>query len=247
MSSSLRRGTLAATALVLSAATLTACAAGNDAETLQIQPDNAAASVGDIKIQAVNVITTGKDGDGPAAVTAKLFNTSDKAETLQGISIDVAGVRVELAPAKGETLKVPAHGALALGGKGNASALILTGTSALENGSAPRLSFDLSRTGSVKLRATVMPEEHGTYEDFGPTVKPTEPSPSQTPGGESTDTPEGTEGAEGTEGTEGGEQPAPDASAEGEQGTQEEPGAQEEPAPGASAPAEEAAGTDAGH
>ena len=46
MSSSLRRGTLAATALALSVPTLTACGAGNDAQTLEIKPDTAATRVG---------------------------------------------------------------------------------------------------------------------------------------------------------------------------------------------------------
>ena len=70
MSRSLRRGALAATALAFSIATLSACAAGKDAQTLEIKPDNAATSVGDIKIQNVNVVTQPGRRAGPAAVTA---------------------------------------------------------------------------------------------------------------------------------------------------------------------------------
>ncbi|MCT2592799.1 DUF461 domain-containing protein [Streptomyces sp. N2-109] len=248
MSSSLRRGTLAATVLALSAATLTACAAGTNAETLQVKPDNAAVDVGHIQVQAANVITTeGSEGPGPAAITAKIFNTGDKAETLQGITLGESGLAVQVTPAKGESLKVPAGGSLALGGKGNASAVIMDGA-ALENGSAPEISFDLSTTGSVKLRATVVPEEHDSYGDYGPTVTPTEPSPTASPEDEST-----TPGEE----TPGGETPGDDAEGQTDPNASGSPapGASEEgtPAPGTSEAADAGAaddaaeGTEAGH
>lgn len=230
MSSSLRRGTLAATVLVLSAATLTACAAGNNAETLQIKPDNAAATVGDIKLQAVNVITT---KDGPAAITGKIFNTGGKAETLNSITLGQSGPTVKLTPAKGGTLTVPADGWLALGGKGNASAVIEDGT-AVENGSAPRISFDLSRTGAVRLRATVVPDTHSGYREFGPTVQPSETASPTDPAesADPTDPAEAEGDADATPGADATTEPGPDATPEG---------AATEPAPGGSEPA------DAGH
>ena len=42
VSRSLRRGALAAAAIVFSIASLAACGAGNDAQTLEVKPDNAA-------------------------------------------------------------------------------------------------------------------------------------------------------------------------------------------------------------
>ncbi|MEU3558403.1 DUF461 domain-containing protein, partial [Streptomyces fragilis] len=57
MSSSLRRGALAAAAIAFSIASLAACGAGNNAETLQIKPDLADITVGDIKVQNVAVLT----------------------------------------------------------------------------------------------------------------------------------------------------------------------------------------------
>ncbi|WP_181766639.1 DUF461 domain-containing protein [Streptomyces albidus (ex Kaewkla and Franco 2022)] len=179
MSSSIRRGTLAATALVLAAATLSACAAGRDAQTLEVKPDNAATSVGDVKIQNVNIITT---DDGPSAVTARIFNEGTKAETLTSVTVKGAGARVKLSPAKGEkALTVPAGGSLALGGRGNASAVLPeSGSTAVKDGNAQPITFDLSRTGAVSLRATVVPE-HGDYKKFGPTVAPSPSAPSGSP------------------------------------------------------------------
>lgn len=76
MSSSLRRGALAAAATAFSIAALSACAAGTDAQTLEVKPDNAETAVGDIKIQNAIVITQPvTDSPGPAVVSATLFNT----------------------------------------------------------------------------------------------------------------------------------------------------------------------------
>lgn len=76
MSSSLRRGALAAAAIAFSIASLAACGAGHNAQTLEIKPDNAATSVGDIKVQNAVVITQPDlESTGPAVVSATLFNS----------------------------------------------------------------------------------------------------------------------------------------------------------------------------
>ncbi|NGO71597.1 DUF461 domain-containing protein [Streptomyces boncukensis] len=174
MSSSLRRGTFAATALALAVATLTACGAGNDAQTLDIKPDNAATKVGAIKAQNVNVVTDaeGEEGSGAATVTGRLFNDGKKDQTLRSVTVG-SGTRAKLTPAPGEkALTVPAGGSLALGGKGNAAALLTDAEAAgVRNGNAQPVTFDLSRTGEVKLRATVVPARHG-HDDVGPSVQP---------------------------------------------------------------------------
>lgn len=215
MSSSIRRGTLAATALALAVLTLSACGAGKDAQTLEIKPDNAAATVGSIKVQNVNIITP-DSGSGPAAVTGRIFNQGSKDETLTAIKVKGSGERVRLRPAEGEkALTVPAGGSLALGGEGNASALLPeAGTGAVRNGNAQGVTFDLSRTGNVSLRAAVVPA-HGDYKKFGPTVEPSpsttsgspsgspsapsEPSESPSEGASESESPAAGEEAEGTE------------------------------------------------
>ncbi|QPP08102.1 DUF461 domain-containing protein [Streptomyces bathyalis] len=183
MSSSIRRGTLAATALALAVVTLSACAAGHDAQTLEVKPDNAATSEGSIKVQNVAIVTP-DSGQGPSAVTGRIFNQGSKDETLAEITVKGAGARVKLRPAKGEKdLTVPAGGSLALGGKGNASAVLPESTSGtMRDGNAQPVSFDLSRTGKISLRATVVPA-HGDYAKFGPTVAPSPSTSSGTPSG----------------------------------------------------------------
>jgi hypothetical protein len=181
MSRSLRRGALAATAIAFPLAALSACAAGNSASTLQVKPDTAATAVGGIKIQNVNVITEPDGAQGPAVVTAKIFNDGPKDETLDSITLPDSGDKVKLSPAEGRgPLTVPAGGSLVLGGEGNPSAVIAKSSEATRNGDVQGVVFQLSETGKVKLTAIVVPAT-GYYEDFGPTVAPgssrTSPSP----------------------------------------------------------------------
>lgn len=182
MSRSLRRGALAATALVVSLASLTACGAGNDAQSLQIKPDNAATTVGDIKVQNALVITPAGDAGGPAAISATVFNEGAKAETLEAVQLPGSGAKVELKPAEGSgPLTVPAGGSLILGGQGNAS-VVVEGLKGSVNGSAQEVVFRLSETGDVKLRAFVHPA-NGYYEGFGPSGAPSSPAASPSPAG----------------------------------------------------------------
>lgn len=100
-SSSIRRGTLAATALALSLAALTACGAGNNAETLKINPDNARVTAGSIKIQNAVVITPADEADGPAAVSARIFNNGDRDQTLERLTLADGGQELELSGKNG--------------------------------------------------------------------------------------------------------------------------------------------------
>ncbi|MGW2843131.1 DUF461 domain-containing protein [Streptomyces sp. NPDC001493] len=174
MSRSLRHGALAATALVISIASLSACAAGNDAATLQVRPDNAATSVGDIKIQNVNVVTQpDHDAEGPAVVTGALFNQGTEDETLEAITLPRSSTEVKLHAAKGDgPLVVPAGGKVVLGGEGNASAVIENGRQATQNGNIEQVVFRLSDSGDIALGATVVPSR-SYFKGFGPSALPT--------------------------------------------------------------------------
>ncbi|MFE9468025.1 DUF461 domain-containing protein [Streptomyces virginiae] len=189
MSRSLRRGALAATAVVFSIASLAACGAGNDAQTLQIKPDNAAATKGDIEIQNALVITQGeKDKKGPAVVSATVFNNGTKPQTLDGITLADGKGKVALKPAGGSgRITVPAGGSVVLGGQGNASAVIENGSEAAKNGDVQKVVFQLSSTGGVELQAFVVPAT-GMYAGFGPSAAPSA-APSATPGGTPAATP----------------------------------------------------------
>ncbi|MFJ9595755.1 DUF461 domain-containing protein [Streptomyces virginiae] len=195
MSRSLRRGALAATAVVFSIASLAACGAGNDAQTLQIKPDNAAVTKGDIEIQNALVITQGeKDKKGPAVVSATVFNNGTKAQTLDGITLADGKGKVALKPAEGGgKITVPAGGSVVLGGKGNASAVIENGSEAAKNGDVQKVVFQLSSTGGVELQAFVVPAT-GMYAGFGPSAAPSA-APAATPSGTPASTPSGTPAA----------------------------------------------------
>ncbi|MEN8649403.1 DUF461 domain-containing protein [Streptomyces sp. 21So2-11] len=198
MSRSHRRGAIAATAVVFSIASLAACGAGNDAQTLGVRPDNAAAAVDDIKIQNATIVTQPEPGaEGPAAVTVTIFNNGAKAETLESIGLPGTDAKVKLSPAKGKgPVSIPAGGSIVLGGKGNASAVIDKGAEAAKNGDAQPIVFQLSDTGAVKMRAFVVPAKHD-FKDVGPSALPelpaTKPSGSATtsPSGSPTGSPSG--------------------------------------------------------
>ena len=183
MSSSLRRGALAAAATVVSVAPLAACAAGNNAQTLQVKPDNAATSVGDIKIQNATVVTQpDRTSKGPAVITAKVFNNGDRKETINAVSLPGTGARVELAAATGSgPVVVPPGGSVILGGKGNPSAVIPEGREAARDGDAQRVVFDLSSTGDVPITAFVVPAK-SYFKGWGPSELPSA-NPTATPNG----------------------------------------------------------------
>jgi hypothetical protein len=218
VSSSLRRGAVAAVFAFSTVVALSACGAGFEAETQKIKPDNAAAQVDAIKVQNVNVILP--DGtDGPAGISARIFNESTTEQVLESITLPGSGVVVELTPAGNESqVVVPARGSVALGGEGNASAFIADPAAAqIALGNAQQLVFLLSDTGAIELAATVVPasENWTYYADWGPTP-PAIPSDEE---GDA-DTEQTDEGA--TDGTEGD---AADAGTEGDTGTGADAGA----------------------
>ncbi|WP_225804681.1 DUF461 domain-containing protein [Streptomyces sp. NK15101] len=181
MSRSLRRGALAATAIVFSVAALSACGAGNDAQTLGVRPDNAAVTVDDVKIQNALVITQPLPGTkGPAAVSATVFNNGRQPQTLESISLPGTRATVTLKAAGGTgPIVVPAQGSVVIGGAGNAAAMIENGSEAARDGDAQKLVFKLSGTGDVALSAFVVPAK-GYFEEYGPEVVPAPPGASPT-------------------------------------------------------------------
>ncbi|MHB9860791.1 copper chaperone PCu(A)C [Streptomyces sp. YIM S03343] len=174
MSSSLRRGALAASVIAFSVASLAACGAGNNSQTLQITPDNAATTVGTIKIQNATVITQPDGGasGGPAVISATLFNTGTTAQTLDSVAVDGDG-SAELSPAGGKgKVTVPAGGSVILGGKGNAAAALASPGANVQDGNAQKVTFTFSETGAVSLRAFVVPAE-SYFTKWGPSTIPT--------------------------------------------------------------------------
>lgn len=196
MSSSLRRGALAGAAIVFSIASLSACGAGNDAQSLNIQPDNAATTVDSLKLQNVTVITQPEPGaEGPAAIALTIFNEGAKPQTLESISLPGSGTTVKVSPAKGaEQLTVPAQGRVIIGGEGNATAVIENGSKKFDNGSVREVVFAFSETGDVKIGALVVPAR-SYFTDFGPSPLTTPSARTPSPSGSVTGSPSGTPSA----------------------------------------------------
>ncbi|MCW7942301.1 lipoprotein [Streptomyces hygroscopicus] len=176
MSSSLRRGALAAAAIAFSIASLAACGAGNDSQTLEIKPDNAATSVGDIKIQNALIITQpNPKSTGPAVVSVTIFNTGTTPQTLDSISVEGDGT-AQISPAQGKgKVTVPAGGSVVLGGKGNSAATLNNPGIAVADGNAQKITFTFSKTGDVALRAYVVPAE-SYFSAWGPSNIPSLPA-----------------------------------------------------------------------
>ncbi|WP_405888289.1 copper chaperone PCu(A)C [Streptomyces sp. NBC_01136] len=175
MSSSLRRGALAAAAIAFSIASLAACGAGSDAQTLGVKPDNAATTVGDIKVQNALVITQpDATSTGPAVISATVFNNGRTPQTLDAVKVGGDGT-AEITPATGTgTVTIPAGGSIILGGKGNASAALTDPGAVVKDGNAQPVTFTFSKTGDVNLRAFVVPAE-SYFTKWGPSTIPAAP------------------------------------------------------------------------
>ncbi|MEU5087455.1 DUF461 domain-containing protein [Streptomyces sp. NPDC021356] len=182
MSSSLRRGALAAAAIAFSIASLAACGAGNNAQTLEVKPDNAGARAGDIEVQNAVIITQpGTQTKGPAVVSVTLFNNGTVPQTLDAIRVDGDGT-AQITPAQGKgKLTVPAHGSVVVGGKGNASAALANPGPMVKDGNAQKITFSFSKAGDVSLRAFVVPAT-SYFDKWGPSSIPAAPG---APGGPS--------------------------------------------------------------
>ncbi|MFD5815172.1 DUF461 domain-containing protein [Streptomyces sp. NPDC059618] len=183
MSSSLRRGTLAAAVIAFSIASLAACGAGSDAQTLEVKPDNAATSVGVIKVQNALVITQPDvKATGPAVVSATLFNNGTTPQTLDSVSVEGEGT-AQITPASGKgKLTVPPGGSVVLGGKGNASAALSSPSQTVLNGSVQKVTFTFSQTGDVSLGAYIVPAE-SYFSKWGPSDIPSAPASPSAPAG----------------------------------------------------------------
>ena len=205
MSSSLRRGSLAAAVIAFSIASLAACGAGNDAQTQEIKPDNAATSVGAIKVQNALVITQPDvKATGPAVISATLFNNGTTEQTLDSISVEGEG-SAQITPAEGKgKLTVPAGGSVVIGGKGNASAALSSPSQTVLNGSVQKVTFSFSKTGDVSLSAFVVPAE-SYFSKWGPSDIPSAPAttsaPATSPSESATGSPSASESASGKPGS----------------------------------------------
>ncbi|WP_371497838.1 DUF461 domain-containing protein [Kitasatospora sp. NBC_00374] len=173
MSRSLRRGAIAA--LVLAAIVpLSACAAGNTPDTLEIKPDNAATSLGDnLRLNNIVVVTPARTAAGagesaavPATVTVNISNTGQAPESLKSITVgDAAATFTDAKGAPVNEIVIPAGGAVLIGGPEQPNARVASAK--LSTGGFATTNFTFAVAGKVGAEAAVQPAV-GLYAGFGP-------------------------------------------------------------------------------
>ncbi|MGV9268912.1 DUF461 domain-containing protein [Kitasatospora sp. NPDC003701] len=174
MSRSIRVGSIAAIA-ALAIASLSSCSAGNNAETLEIKPDNASATLGTDLLLNNIVVVTGDESSGehtgPANVSVNISNTGAEPVELQSIVVG-DGATAVFADEKGaplSTIVVPAGGAVLLGGDGNPSARVASAS--VHVGGFVPTAFAFKNGEKVATEAAVSPNK-GLYKGWGPTASP---------------------------------------------------------------------------
>ncbi|GAA2137443.1 hypothetical protein GCM10009760_17970 [Kitasatospora kazusensis] len=180
MSRSLRRGAIAA--LVLAAIVpLSACAAGNTPDTLEVKPDNASTSIGNtLKLNNIVVVTPADSvalASGPANLSVNISNSSSAPEALQSVTVG-QGATASFTDAKGAAVTeivIPAGGSVLLGGEGQPAAHL--SSVALTVGGFTPTTFSFGNAGKVTTQAQVTPAK-GQYAAFGPAAPLASASPS---------------------------------------------------------------------
>ncbi|MCD0486419.1 copper chaperone PCu(A)C [Streptacidiphilus sp. ASG 303] len=172
MSRSLRRGAIAAL-VALAVAPLSSCAASNDAESLQVKPDNASTSLGD-DLQLNNIVLVTAPGGGaaesetrPAALSVNISNSGTAPEVLTSVSVGDAGTAALTGPGGGKVgqITVPAGGSVLLGGPGQPSVQIADAS--VQEGGYSRVTFTFDKAGTVTTQAAVVTGS-GQYASFAP-------------------------------------------------------------------------------
>jgi hypothetical protein len=163
------RKALAAALLVLApAAAVGGCAAGDDAETLKIEPDTPATTLGALKLQNVVLLTGPAGGSGPLAVTGSIYNGGSAPDQLQQITVNELPQPAVVTPAPQQPeLRIFPGQALQLGGPGDATAVLPNAAGLVTAGESRRLTFRFAREGEVTLWVPVLPA-NGFYTGYGP-------------------------------------------------------------------------------
>lgn len=180
MSRSLRRGSIAALA-ALAIASLSSCATGNNAETLEIKPDNVSATLSPtVTLNNIVVVTDKASGEhtGPASVVVNIANNGTEPAELQSVAVAGSGNAV-LTDEKGAPLSaivIPGGRSVAIGGQGNPTAQVASAT--LHVGGYAPVVFTF-KGGKVETEAAVT-SDLSFYKGYGPVTAPST-SPATSP------------------------------------------------------------------
>ena len=140
------------------AAVSTGCAAGDGAATLQIQPNFATGTSGDV--QALNMVVVVDPATNAAQVTGTVVNNGDDPATLSGVTVDGKSVSVASAG-----LALAPHSALNLAAPSGPKMVLTDSTSVAGHISPVALSFAGGATISV---AASTEANTGIYQQFQP-------------------------------------------------------------------------------
>jgi hypothetical protein len=137
----------------------TGCAAGAGAATLQIQPNFAAGSAGDV--QALNLVVVVDPATGAAQLTGTVVNNGDAATTLTGVSLNGKSVPVN----SGGGLFVGAHAAVNLAAP-TGPKVVLAGSGTKPGHNTP---VSLTFTGGAAISVAAQTEpNNGIYSQLQP-------------------------------------------------------------------------------
>ncbi|GAA2013265.1 hypothetical protein GCM10009839_04930 [Catenulispora yoronensis] len=152
------RSVLVAAAVAGTALTAAGCAAGPGAATLQIQPNFAAGSAGDV--QALNMVVVVDPASGAAQVTGTVVNNGDQATSVTAITLNGKSV-----PLTGSALTVAPHGALNLA---TGSKVVLANSGSKAGHTSP-VSLTLAGGAAITVAAQTEPNT-GVYEQYKPSA-----------------------------------------------------------------------------
>lgn len=156
------------------------CAAGDNAATLQVKPDNPGGDLGPVAVRSVMLLVPPDSGEAATVVT--IINKSDETQTLDSLQIEPpangSGSPIDVAAG----IRVPPSGAVNIGAAGQPT-LPVTGLEQLaEPGTVVPITLVFDKAGQLTLQVLVR-EATGPYASFlpSPSATPTAtPSPADT-------------------------------------------------------------------
>ncbi|MDI2128898.1 DUF461 domain-containing protein [Yinghuangia seranimata] len=147
---------------------LAGCGAGTKAETLEVNPDTPATTLGNLKVQNVVLLTGPLADGGPLAVTGSIYNGGALPDVLQGVSVNELPLPAAFTfTPTSPDLRIPSAKSLQLGGPGNVGAVVPNAADLVRAGMSRRVTFSFARAGEVSLWVTVLRAE-GVYAGYGP-------------------------------------------------------------------------------
>lgn len=162
--------------LLVTVAPAAACAAGNDAESYRIAPDNVNADIGDLKLRDVRLVADA-GGSGNASLAAYILNPGGEPDTLTAVSLEGGAS----SPAATAGVTIPPGQPVLMGSPGHPQVQV---PGPVSPGTYRLIGFTFARAGHATVNAYVVSSASPSAQlSTAPTVGPTPSvSPSLAPG-----------------------------------------------------------------